>query len=113
MLESAAVAAFADGFPVSPGHTLVVPKQHVEDLFALEAADFAAVWALVAEVRALLLEGVSPPPDGFNVGVNAGAAAGQTIDHAHVHVIPRFAGDMDEPRGGIRKVIPERARYWQ
>lgn len=106
--------AFADGFPVTPGHTLVVPRRHVADLFSLDAGEIAAVWRLVGDVRTLLLDGIDGArPDGFNVGVNVGAAAGQTVEHAHVHVMPRFAGDVDDPRGGVRKVFPNRARYWE
>lgn len=103
--------AFEDGFPVSPGHTLVVPRSHVPDLFDLEADEIAAVWRLVGLMRDELAR--DRCPDGFNVGVNAGAAAGQTVWHAHVHVIPRYVGDAEDPRGGIRRVIPKRARYWR
>lgn len=109
--ESEAAVAFEDGFPVSPGHTLVVPRRHVADLFALDAGEIAAVWRLVGHVRDQLA--TDHHPDGFNVGVNAGAAAGQTVWHAHVHVIPRYIGDAADPRGGVRRVIPERARYWR
>jgi diadenosine tetraphosphate (Ap4A) HIT family hydrolase len=70
----------------------------------------AAVWSLVARVRGKLVSELQP--DGFNVGVNDGAAAGQTVPHAHVHVIPRRAGDVADPRGGVRWVVPAKARYW-
>ncbi len=103
--------SFLDGFPLSDGHALVVPRRHVADLFALDAEEQAAVWRLVAEVRALLA--ATRAPDGFNVGVNVGAAAGQTVAHAHVHVIPRYAGDVADPRGGVRWVLPARAAYWR
>lgn len=109
--ESPTAAAFPDGFPVGPGHTLVVPRRHVEDLFALGAGELAAVWAMVGTVREILSADLSPAPDGFNIGANVGAAAGQTVAHAHVHVIPRFVGDVADPRGGVRRVIPGRARY--
>lgn len=102
--------AFAAGFPVSPGHTLIVPRRHEPDFFALTAEEQAAVVALVNPVRAALDERHSP--DAYNLGVNAGKAAGQTIGHAHFHVIPRYAGDVAEPRGGVRWVLPETARYW-
>lgn len=107
---SADAVDFPDAFPVSPGHTLIVPRRHEADLFALEPTSLAAVWSRVAEVRDALQRTHSP--DGFNVGINAGAAAGQTIAHAHVHVIPRYAGDVADPRGGVRWVVPERAPYW-
>ena len=102
--------AFPDGFPVSEGHMLVVPRRHVRSLWDLSPNEQHDIWGLVSEVRALLASRHSP--DGFNVGVNDGAAAGQTVDHAHLHVIPRYAGDVPDPRGGIRLVLPDRARYW-
>jgi diadenosine tetraphosphate (Ap4A) HIT family hydrolase len=102
--------AFPAGFPVSPGHTLIVPRRHEPDFFSLAAEEQAAVIALVNPVRALLDDKFGP--DAYNLGVNAGKAAGQTIRHAHLHVIPRYAGDVAEPRGGVRWVLPETARYW-
>lgn len=103
--------AIPDSFPVSPGHMLVVPRRHVADLFDLSPEELADIWHLVAEVKASLQR--ERKPDAFNVGVNVGAAAGQTVDHAHVHVIPRFVGDVPDPRGGVRWVIPARAAYWK
>lgn len=103
--------AIPDAFPVTPGHTLVVPRRHVTEFFDLNDDEQAAVWRLVVVVRANLLE--TQKPDGFNVGLNAGAAAGQTVPHAHVHVIPRYAGDSRDPRGGVRRVMPGKARYWK
>ncbi len=102
--------ALLDGFPVSPDHTLVVPRRHVSSLFDLSEEEQADLWRLVSRVRAALRERRSP--DGFTIGVNDGAAAGQTVGHAHIHVIPRYAGDVADPRGGVRWVIPERAAYW-
>src|SRR5207302_7277355 len=109
-LESEFAVAFLDGFPVTQGHTLVIPKRHVASLFELPAEEQAAVWALVAQVRALLLAELQP--DGFNVGLNDGKVAGQTVMHAHVHVIPRRDGDVADPRGGVRWVVPDKAAYW-
>jgi diadenosine tetraphosphate (Ap4A) HIT family hydrolase len=102
--------ALADAFPVSRGHTLVLPTTHETCLFALSPEEQTDIWELVANVRAGLLDRLAPR--GFNIGVNDGAAAGQTVDHAHVHVIPRFAGDVGDPRGGVRWVLPEKAAYW-
>ena len=102
--------AFPAGYPVSPGHTLIVPRRHEADFFCLTANEQAALVALVNPVRAVLAERYHP--DAYNLGVNAGKAAGQTIRHAHLHVIPRYAGDVAEPRGGVRWVLPETARYW-
>jgi diadenosine tetraphosphate (Ap4A) HIT family hydrolase len=102
--------AFPAGFPVSPGHALIVPRRHEPDFFSLTVEEQAAVVALVNPVRAALDERHSP--DAYNLGVNIGKAAGQTIQHAHFHVIPRYAGDVAEPRGGVRWVLPDTARYW-
>ena len=103
-------AAFPDAFPVAEGHTLVVPKRHVASLFDLSEAELAALWFLVAQVRAKLMDELKP--DGFNIGVNDGQAAGQTVMHAHVHIIPRRQGDTADPRGGIRWIMPKKAQYW-
>ena len=104
------VVAFADAFPVTPGHTLVLPRRHESDFFSLSTAEQDAVWQGVTAVRDLLIS--ERQPDGFNVGLNAGRAAGQTMEHVHIHVIPRFTGDVEDPRGGIRWLIPAKARYW-
>ena len=110
VIESDHAIALPDAFPLSDGHTLVVPRRHVESVFALEPEEQADLWALVARVRRELV--AENGPAGFNVGVNDGAAAGQTVSHAHVHVIPRYDGDVADPRGGVRWVLPHRARYW-
>ena len=102
--------AIRDRYPVSCGHTLVLPKAHVKSLFDLDAEIQADIWRLVARVRDELQSRLNP--DGFNVGINDGRAAGQTVEHAHVHVIPRFDGDVADPRGGIRWILPECAAYW-
>jgi diadenosine tetraphosphate (Ap4A) HIT family hydrolase len=102
--------AFPDSFPISPGHTLVIPVRHIASVFDLSEAEQGALWALVAKVRAAIHERLQP--DGFNIGINDGTAAGQTIGHAHIHVIPRRKGDVPDPRGGIRWIIPEKAPYW-
>lgn len=100
-----------DAYPVSDGHALVVPHRHVASLWDLTAEERAGLWALVDEVREALA--ASHGSDDFNIGVNDGKAAGQTVSHAHIHVIPRYAGDVADPRGGIRWVVPERAAYWE
>lgn len=104
-------AAFPDAFPVSPGHHLLVPRRHVEDFFQLTDGEQADLWRLMARLRERLQ--AEHAPDGFNVGVNAGEAAGQTVAHAHVHLIPRYAGDVADPRGGVRWVVPAKAPYWR
>jgi diadenosine tetraphosphate (Ap4A) HIT family hydrolase len=108
--DSAFALALLDGFPVARGHTLVLPKRHVASLFDLPEEEQAAVWQLAARVRALLLAEFEP--DGFTVGLNDGPAAGQTVLQAHVHVIPRRRGDVADPRGGVRWVLPAKAAYW-
>ena len=102
--------AFFDGFPVSPGHLLVVPRRHEPDFFQLNRDEQVAVLDLLNEMRARLAE--SHRPDAFNLGLNSGPAAGQTVGHAHVHLIPRFHGDVQDPRGGVRWVLPAKADYW-
>lgn len=109
-LESEFAVAFLDGFPVTQGHMLVIPKRHVASLFELPDEEQAAVWSLVAKARASLV--LELQPDGFNVGLNDGPAAGQTVLHAHIHIIPRRNGDVADPRGGIRWIVPSKARYW-
>ncbi|MEZ4411174.1 MAG: HIT domain-containing protein [Polyangiales bacterium] len=114
--ESAHVAsnalAFAveDRFPVSPGHTLVVPRREVTTWFDATREEQRAILDLVEVVKARL-DARDPKPDGYNVGFNVGEAAGQTVMHLHVHVIPRYRGDMDDPRGGVRHVIPSKGNY--
>ena len=103
--------AFRDGFPISPGHTLIIPRQHVASLFDLTTEERQSLWELVAAVRTNLMEEFHP--DGFNVGLNDGQAAGQTVMHAHIHVIPRYKGDATDPRGGVRWIIPTKAAYWK
>jgi diadenosine tetraphosphate (Ap4A) HIT family hydrolase len=103
-------AALADGYPLNPGHTLIVPTRHQADYFALSPAEQAALWELAAAVRERLDRDVHP--DGYNLGLNVGRDAGQTVFHVHLHLIPRFHGDVPDPRGGVRWIIPERARYW-
>jgi diadenosine tetraphosphate (Ap4A) HIT family hydrolase len=108
--QDATVLAFHDGYPISPGHTLVIPRRHVKSVFDLETDELAHLWAKVRNVRQLLKEQFQP--DAFNIGINDGQAAGQTVPHAHIHVIPRFKGDVHDPRGGIRWIMAEKAAYW-
>ena len=107
--ESEHCFAINDKYPVNPGHVLVIFRRHVADYFDLNEEEEAGLWKMVAEMRSVL-EGEFHP-DGFNVGFNIGAVAGQTIDHVHIHIIPRYTGDMDNPTGGVRHVIPERGKY--
>jgi diadenosine tetraphosphate (Ap4A) HIT family hydrolase len=109
-MENAIGLVLWDAFPVTEGHTLVVPRKHVASIYELLPMEQAALWGLVGEARQRLQ--CQFHPDGFNIGVNDGQAAGQTVPHAHIHVIPRRTGDVADPRGGIRWVIPGKARYW-
>ena len=101
--------AFYDRFPVSPGHSLVVPRRLIVNWWEASADEKVDLWTLVDDVKALLDS--SHTPDGYNVGFNAGAAAGQTVEHLHLHVIPRYHGDTPDPRGGVRLAIPSRGNY--
>ena len=103
--------AFPDAYPLTPGHCLVLPIRHEPDFFELTSNEQDDIWQLVWEVRELLM--VERKAKAFNIGVNVGRAAGQTVRHAHVHLIPRYRGDVPDPRGGVRWVIPERARFWE
>lgn len=110
-IENDHAIAFPDAFPVTDGHMLIVPRKHVSSTYELEMDEQQSIWALVGEVRQRLLTGLKPP-DGFNIGFNDGLAAGQTVQHAHVHIIPRQHGDVPDPRGGIRWVVADNAPYW-
>ena len=109
--ENDLAVAFRDAFPLSQGHCLVVPRRHEDGFLRLTPEEQAAVWALVVPVRGHIE--ADRLPDGYNIGINVGEAAGQTVAHAHLHVIPRYRGDVADPRGGIRSVIPTNARYWE
>ena len=93
-----------DGFPVSPGHSLVIPKRHIGSFFETSPQERAGLLELLDQAQAAA--GAEFHPDGFNIGINDGAAAGQTVPHLHIHLIPRFRGDQPDPRGGVRWVIP-------
>ncbi len=99
-----------DGFPVSPGHTLVIPRRHVASFFEVTDAERTDLMSLLAAARDDLDRQFRPA--GYNIGINDGAAAGQTIHHLHIHLIPRYVGDREDPRGGIRWVLPDKAAYW-
>ena len=107
--QNAHAIAVRDTYPVSTGHTLVIPRQHVADITELPSEAYDACFQLVRQTIEILRTENSS--DGFNIGVNIGAAAGQTVFHAHIHVIPRYSGDVDKPRGGVRCVIPEKQNY--
>ena len=103
-----AIAVF-DTYPVSPGHSLILPLRHVVTIWDLAEDEYLACYALVRALKPILEARFKP--DGFNVGVNCGEAAGQSVWHAHIHVIPRFKGDTPFPKGGVRHVIPLKGSY--
>jgi len=100
--ENDLAVAFYDAYPVNEGHVLIIPKRHVETYFDATQDEKNAISLLLARAKEKLDERFHP--DGYNIGVNVGAAAGQTIFHLHVHLIPRYAGDVPDPRGGVRKI---------
>ena len=101
--------AIYDGFPVSKGHSLVIPKRIVSSVFDLNDDEYNHIFILLRDVKKILLEKFKP--DGFNIGINNGTDAGQTIEHAHTHIIPRYKGDLKDPRGGVRNILPDNSGY--
>ena len=99
-----------DGFPVSMGHTLIIPKKHVGSFFEITDEERADLLVLLNKAKVVIQEEFNP--DGYNIGINDGPAAGQTVPHLHLHLIPRYKGDRNDPRGGVRWIIPEKADYW-
>ena len=107
--ENKLAFAIYDKYPVSPGHILIIPKRHVSSFFATTAEEEVALLDLLAECREVLIH--ERQPDGFNIGINDGQPAGQTVMHLHIHLIPRYTGDIENPKGGVRGVIPEKRVY--
>lgn len=107
--ESASVYAIYDKYPVGKGHALIIPKRHVENYFDLSLREQVALFFVLNHIKIHLQNLFNP--DGFNVGINIGEKAGQTISHAHIHLIPRYQGDVNNPEGGVRGVIPEKRMY--
>lgn len=107
--ENRYCVAFYDGYPVSPGHTLIIPKRHVANYFDLTVEETEAMHSLMLEMKERMDS--ERHPDGYNIGINVNEAAGQSVFHVHMHLIPRYKGDMDDPKGGVRGVIPDRMKY--
>jgi diadenosine tetraphosphate (Ap4A) HIT family hydrolase len=101
--------AKADKFPVNPGHLLIIPRRHVADFFRTTEEEKAALLSMLDKAKKYL-DGKHTPA-GYNVGINVGEVAGQTVMHVHMHLIPRYQGDLEKPRGGVRGVIPSRQSY--
>jgi diadenosine tetraphosphate (Ap4A) HIT family hydrolase len=111
IIDRPLAVAIRDAYPVSPGHALLVPKRHVYGWSDAMRDEKIALLDLLDAVRHVI--DAEHEPDGYNVGFNDGTAAGQTVFHLHIHVIPRYRGDTPDARGGIRHVVPEKARYWK
>ena len=109
VLENNLAYAIYDGFPVSKGHMLVIPKRHVENYFGLTNEELIAIKELADKAKEMLDKLHSP--DGYNIGFNCGIDAGQSVMHCHMHIIPRYKKDVPNPRGGVRNVIPGKGNY--
>lgn len=109
IVESATAYAIYDKFPVNDGHALIIPKRHCASYFDLSFKEQAACMFMLNKVREVVSKRFNP--DGFNIGINVGEKAGQTVHHVHIHLIPRFDGDVEDPRGGVRGVIPVKQKY--
>ena len=101
--------AILDSFPISHGHTLVIPKRHIPDYFDLTVEEQNELWQLVKRCKMILQDRFHP--DGFNIGINVVEMAGQSIFHVHIHLIPRYKGDVKNPKGGVRHIIPGKGYY--
>jgi diadenosine tetraphosphate (Ap4A) HIT family hydrolase len=110
VLRNERALALRDTCPVSPGHTLIIPKRHVDPFFLLASAEQTAMLELLRLAKKELDRELTPA--GYNIGLNDGESAGQTVMHVHLHLIPRYKGDRADPRGGVRWVLPETAAYW-
>jgi len=111
LIEHPLALAKRDGYPVSKGHTLIIPRRHVASVFETTAEERRAMLKLLDEMKAMLER--EHKPDGYNIGINNGEAAGQTVMHVHMHLIPRYAGDTADARGGVRWIFPDKAAYWK
>ena len=107
--ENEVAFAIYDSFPVSQGHILVIPKKHINNYFEADSQTKEQLWKLVDECKEIVDKKFNPA--GYNIGINCGEAAGQTVMHLHIHLIPRYKGDIENPRGGVRGVIPDKRIY--
>ena len=109
IVESETEYSIYDKFPVSKGHALIIPKRHCSNYFDLKYAEQSGCILMLNKVKQIINKKFKP--DGFNVGINVGSSAGQTVDHVHIHLIPRYKDDVKNPEGGVRNVIPSKAKY--
>ncbi len=107
--ENNTVFVIYDSFPVSKGHCLIIPKRHIPDYFSINKEELNDIDTAIKEIKKILDD--TNHPDGYNMGINNGKAAGQTVFHLHIHLIPRYLGDVSNPRGGVRAVIPGKQNY--
>jgi len=110
VIETDLSTVIRDLFPVSEGHTLIIPKRHIESIFDSTKEEQIDLLANLEEAKRQLEKNLSP--DGYNIGINDGEAAGQTVKHLHIHLIPRYSGDKEEAKGGVRWIFPDKANYW-
>lgn len=110
LLENELFLVIRDGYPISKGHSLVIPKRHVDSFFDLSVKEFQILQPTLSQAKKELDDEYHP--DSYNIGINDGEQAGQTIKHLHIHLIPRYSGDQAAPKGGIRWIFPEKADYW-
>ena len=110
MADDELAIVYRDGFPVSLGHTVIIPRRHFATLFEATDAEQSALFKALAHAKDLLDK--YHQPDGYNIGINPGQAGGQSVPHLHIHLIPRYRGDKEDPRGGVRWVLPDKAKYW-
>ncbi|MBL1275860.1 MAG: HIT family protein [Ectothiorhodospiraceae bacterium] len=100
---------FIDSYPATPGHTLVIPKRHFPSFFEATEDELLAIGKAIQKAKAVLDKEFTP--DGYNIGINVGEAAGQSVEHLHVHIMPRYKGDVEDPRGGVRWILRNKANY--
>lgn len=110
LIENAAAFFVKDLYPISDGHSLIIPKRHIERFFEATDSEQILMLELLSQGKNLLQKEYSP--QAYNIGINDGKEAGQTIPHLHIHLIPRYSKDVSDPRGGIRWIIPSKAKYW-
>jgi diadenosine tetraphosphate (Ap4A) HIT family hydrolase len=111
ILQCPLAVVVRDAYPVSAGHTLIIPRRHIKSWFEVNLHEQHALLEMLAKAKTGL--DAELHPDGYNIGINDGAAAGQTVPHLHLHLIPRYSGDRADPRGGVRWIMPDKAVYWR
>lgn len=110
LIQNELAIAIHDGFPISDGHTLIIPKRHVTSFFEITDDERDSLMSLLEKAKKALDQEYHP--EAYNIGINDGVAAGQTVPHLHIHLIPRYESDIEDPRGGVRWIFPDKAKYW-